>query len=79
MSADVYINPVGGMGLYHRDSFLKAGITLKYLVTDAYEYRQWDNVFVPDLSIIDLLMFNSIESVNDLLNKFHLDSKVMNL
>ena len=53
--------------------FLKVGITLKYLITDAYDYRQYDNVFVPDLSIIDLLMFNSMESANNLLNKFHLE------
>lgn len=73
MGSSVYINPVGGKELYHRDSFLKAGITLKFLVTDTYKYRQYDNVFVPDLSIIDLLMFNSIESVNNLLNNFHLE------
>jgi hypothetical protein len=73
MGSKVYINPVGGKELYHRDSFLNAGITLKFLVTDTYDYRQYDNVFVPDLSIIDLLMFNSIESVNNLLNNFHLE------
>ena len=73
MGSNVYINSVGGKELYHRESFLKAGISLKFLVTDAYEYRQYDNVFVPDLSIIDLLMFNSIESMNNLLNKFHLE------
>lgn len=73
MGSETYINPVGGIELYKRDSFLKKGIELKFLVTEPYSYQQFNKEFIKDLSIIDILMFNSAESTNSLLSKYQLE------
>ncbi len=58
-----YINPIGGTKLYRGDEFDSEGIKLFFLQTKDISYKQFDNGFVPWLSIIDVLMFNSVENV----------------
>lgn len=36
------------------------------------EYKQFGNEFVPNLSILDVMMFNSAEEINEMLDKFEL-------
>jgi len=67
LRADQYINAIGGQGLYSKDHFQKAGITLSFLQTENISYKQFDNSFVSYLSIIDVLMFNSKEDIVKLL------------
>lgn len=62
-NASVYINPVGGVELYHKDVFHQNGLELKFLKADNIQYPQFRNDFVPFLSIIDVMMFNSREHV----------------
>lgn len=59
IDTSTYINPIGGVELYSRDAFADAGIELKFLRSRLIEYPQFDAPFVPWLSIIDLMMFNS--------------------
>lgn len=61
LGADTYLNPVGGMELYSQEDFAEQGIELKFLKALPFEYPQSGNPFVPWLSIIDVLMFNSKE------------------
>jgi hypothetical protein len=61
LGADSYVNPVGGMELYSKEDFARHGIDLKFLKALPLEYQQSGNPFVPCLSILDLLMFNSKE------------------
>jgi hypothetical protein len=63
VDADTYINPIGGVELYSRDAFADAGIELKFLRSRLVEYPQFDAPFVPWLSIIDLMMFNSVQEI----------------
>ena len=35
-------------------------------------YKQYDNDFVPNLSFIDVMMFNGKTQINNLLGKFEL-------
>ena len=70
--ANEYINPIGGVTLYNKDDFRRAGIDLYFLKSDNTEYMQFDHDFVPWLSIIDILMFNSPEEITNLLNSFTL-------
>ena len=72
LNSTIYINAIGGQELYDKDVFLDSGIELKFIKTLPYEYKQFNNEFVPNLSIIDILMFNSKEEVNLLLNKYEL-------
>jgi hypothetical protein len=55
-NAGTYINPIGGLELYKRDVFSMNGIRLFFLKKGEMSYRQFDNDFYPDLSIIDVLM-----------------------
>lgn len=71
-NATIYINPIGGTSLYAKDDFLANNVELKFLKTKEISYRQHGNDFVPYLSIIDILMFNSIEEVNQFLDKYEL-------
>jgi hypothetical protein len=72
MKADDYINPVGGMELYSKEIFLQNDIALHFIRSNEIEYRQFDNEFVPWLSIIDVMMFNSKEEINKQLNSYTL-------
>lgn len=73
LGATEYYNAIGGQELYNKTDFLNKNIELKFLKTDAnIKYKQFKNEFVPHLSIIDVLMFNSQEETKDLLNKYTL-------
>ena len=61
--AATYVNPIGGVELYSKAEFREAGIDLKFLRSTPFEYRQFGHAFVPWLSILDVLMFNPIETV----------------
>lgn len=67
-----YTNPIGGVKLYHQEMFQSAGINLHFLAAQNERYRQHDEMWVPFLSIIDVLMFNSVEEVRRLLGTYRL-------
>jgi hypothetical protein len=71
-AANEYINPIGGIKLYSKKKFELAGIELKFLKSETIEYRQFKNEFVPNLSLIDVLMFNSREEIRKFLNHYTL-------
>lgn len=73
LEADEYYNSVGGMELYDKDEFAENGIKLSFLKMDNdIVYKQFNNEFVPNLSIIDIMMFNSKNECKRLLEKYTL-------
>lgn len=72
LNATDYYNAIGGMELYSFDDFRKNGINLSFLKTNDISYEQFNNEFVPNLSIIDVMMFNSQEEIKAMLNDFTL-------
>ena len=72
LDSSEYINVAGGMELYDRDVFRQHGIELKFLQPHIEEYKQFKNEFVPGLSVIDVLMFNSKEKVLKMLDDYQL-------
>lgn len=70
--ADQYINAWGGQNLYSRSEFAAQGIALKFLRTGEIRYRQFSNDYVPNLSIIDVMMFNEPEKIKNMLNDYEL-------
>ena len=68
----IYINAIGGMKLYDKEAFNKAGIEMFFLKSKPIEYKQYNHVFVPGLSILDALMFNSVKQMGELLNQYEL-------
>lgn len=72
LNADVYINAIGGADLYSSRDFSDNGISLKYIKTNFEEYKQFRTPFIPGLSIIDILMFNSPQEINRMLDNYEL-------
>jgi len=70
--ADVYYNPIGGLELYSKEVFKNDGIELLFLKTNFQPYPQFKNEFVPGLSIIDVMMFNSKDQVQQMLHSYTL-------
>ncbi len=63
VGANVYVNPIGGMDLYSKDTFQQHAIALKFIRSNDFEYPQLGNTFVPWLSIVDVLMFNALPDI----------------
>lgn len=72
LNASEYYNAVGGQELYSFNIFAQNGIKLKFLQTNHIEYKQYSNEFQSNLSIIDVLMFNSREQIKEMLEQYTL-------
>jgi WbqC-like protein family len=72
VGASEYVNPSGEVDLYSGASFATRGITLRFLKPSISPYRQFGAPHVPNLSVIDALMFNSPEQMRNLLQEFSL-------
>lgn len=72
LGADEYYNSVGGISLYvpHRGEFSQAGIELHFPKMREITYPQFKNEFVPNLSIIGVMMFNSQDECRRLLTEY---------
>lgn len=71
--ATTFINPEGGSVLYDRDHFARNRLLVRFFRMDPVVYRQFREPFVANLSIIDVLMFNCVEQVQQLLTCYSLD------
>ena len=72
LGGNEYINAIGGMELYDFEEFRENGIELAFLKSDDIIYRQFGKEFVPNLSIIDVMMFNTVPEIQDMLNRYTL-------
>ena len=70
---DSYVNPILGKSFYNRDKYEKNGVHLSFLRLDEHEYKQFNDDFIGGLSILDLMMFNSPEEINNILDDFKLE------
>jgi hypothetical protein len=72
LKATEYINAIGGMDLYNKSGFEQNNIKLLFLKTHQIEYKQFADKFISNLSILDVLMFNSAEQINEMLDNYEL-------
>ncbi len=63
--ASGYVNAIGGRNLYSREKFAAHGVELKFLESHAITYPQFGGPFVPWLSIVDVMMFNSVPTIRE--------------
>jgi hypothetical protein len=75
LKSDNYINSIGGTDLYDTIAFGNKCIQLSFLKPSQVEYKQFNFQFVPWLSIIDILMFNSIDNVKKYLDDYSIVKK----
>jgi len=72
--ATMYVNAAGGRALYEPDVFAAAGIELRFLAGEPQLYPQGREAFVPNLSMIDLLMHCEPAAVRERLQQFRLEA-----
>jgi hypothetical protein len=72
LGATRYINTMGGRDLYSTAAFAQRGIELGFLQPRPAPYQQFGAAFVPNLSIVDVLMFNSRDTVRRMLSEYDL-------
>lgn len=74
IDATRYINSIGGVELYDNQKFIDNGLELKFLKTKPVTYKQFKDTFVPNLSIIDVMMFNDAATIKEMLQQYELVS-----
>ena len=72
LGAIEYINPIGGVDLYSKDRFELENIDLKFLKPKTVLHTQFGKDFLPNLSIIDVMMFHPQEKIKEMLNEYQL-------
>ena len=72
LNSTCYINHIGGVGLYSKSRSKQEGIDLYFLKPKPIHYKQFNADFIPWLSIIDVLMFNSKDTVRTFLDEYEL-------
>ena len=65
LGATGYLNPIGGVELYDKAEFARSGVNLQFLSSHPVQYPQLGGAHVPWLSILDVLMFNPVETVRE--------------
>ena len=75
LDANIYINPCGGRLLYHHSKFEQEGMKLLFLdvKSDCITYSQMQKEFVSNLSIIDIMMFNDVHTIQRFLKEYELN------
>lgn len=73
LNATSYINAIGGQKIYSSESFMAKDISLKFIkMKEDLTYSQACDQFIPNLSIIDIIMNNSTKEISRLLNNYEL-------
>lgn len=73
LGASEYLNSIGGQALYSKEYFHKKGFSLQFIRMEKISYNQGDNEFVPNLSMIDVLMWCPKNQVRELLEAYTLE------
>jgi len=63
LSASVYVNPAGGKDIFDVSEFEKRGIVLYFAEFKTFEYATSGYSYEPNLSILDVMMWNSAEAI----------------
>jgi hypothetical protein len=65
VGATSYVNPAGGQELFDPDEFSRRGVDLYFAKTKAFSYDPSPYKYEPNLSILDVLMWNSPAAIGD--------------
>lgn len=67
-----YWNQPGGQSFFDKTKYDNANVDLRFIKVHPQEYDQHMPTFEPGLSIIDVLMFNSPEKINEMMDDYEL-------
>ncbi len=65
-----YWNPIGGLEFFDKKKYEKAEINIKFLKMNLQSYKQGKYVYEEGLSIIDVMMYNSVEEINRMMDDY---------
>lgn len=65
-----YWNPPGGKSFFDKSKYRKENIEIRFQQLNLSPYNQRRVPFIPGLSIIDVMMFNSVAEINLLLDDY---------
>lgn len=66
-----YWNPPGGKEFFDVEKFKRNNIDIKFQQIELVEYEQKGDIFIPGLSILDVMMFNGVREINEMLDRYH--------
>lgn len=72
MGVDAYINPIGGQSFMDVGKYQRNHVDIKFLKYGYKPYDQGREEFIPGLSIIDAMMFNTPEELYQMLDDYQL-------
>lgn len=73
LGVKLYYNSIGGKCFYNRNKYERENIILKFHKLNFQEYKQKLTTFEPGLSIIDVMMFNSPDTICKMLDDYELE------
>jgi hypothetical protein len=68
LGAAEYVNPPSGESFFDREKYERHNLRLTFLATNTRSYDQRRAVFEPQLSIVDVMMFNSRDQIIEMLD-----------
>ena len=69
VGASEYVNPCGGFRIFREAEFEQNNIRLRFLKKKEFKYKQYRKSFEDNLSIIDVMMWNSPDKITGFLKK----------
>lgn len=67
LNATTYINAIGGIEFYNQQKYNANNLDIQFIKPVLKPYKQFNNVFITGLSIIDVMMFNNPEEIKEML------------
>ena len=71
-NSETYINAIGGKNFYDKKYFSDNKVSLYFIKSNLIQYKQFKNDFVDNLSVIDVMMFNSLFEIQKMLGDYEL-------
>jgi len=68
LGATAYLNPIGGRHLFDAETFQNLGIELQFLEFSEQPYQPNGYSYIPNMSVLDPLMWLSADSISDMLD-----------
>ncbi|WP_323645048.1 WbqC family protein [Lysinibacillus xylanilyticus] len=68
LNATTYINAIGGKDFYNQQKYIDNDLDIQFIQPILTPYKQYSDDFMPGLSIIDVLMFNDISKIKEMLD-----------
>lgn len=72
LNATTYINANGGIEFYNQQKYNANNLDIQFIKPVLKPYKQFNDIFIPGLSIIDVMMFNNPEEIKEMLEIYEL-------